>query len=186
MYKCICHHFNYYLPDFVTAVCLGFIFVFSFLDICFNFTSCHNKPLVESLFLTRDQAPSVWSASTDSKTLHHQRTNPRGYQIVRTHIKETTVIQDPASPNHQQHPVQDTSSKQQTKQRYKPSHQQTGLPPHSPLPIRGKTSKQIKPQHKSHPIRSLHKPLDQSQRAENKKKKFNLEAWEKETSNTIS
>ena len=27
-------------------------------------------------------------------------TNPRGYQIVRTHTKETTGIQDPASPNH--------------------------------------------------------------------------------------
>ena len=28
-------------------------------------------------------------------------TNRRGYQIVRTHTKETTRIQDPASPNHQ-------------------------------------------------------------------------------------
>ena len=41
-----------------------------------------------------------------------------------------------------QHPVQDASSKQQTKQKYKPSHQQTGLPPQSALPIRGKTNKQ--------------------------------------------
>jgi len=39
--------------------------------------------------------------------------------------------------------VQDSSSKQQTKQKYKPNHQQTGLPPHSALPIRGKTNKQI-------------------------------------------
>jgi len=38
--------------------------------------------------------------------------------------------------------VQDTSSKQQTKQKYKPNHQQTGLPPHSALPIRGKRKKQ--------------------------------------------
>ena len=37
--------------------------------------------------------------------------------------------------------MQDTSSKQQTKQKYKPSHQQTGLAPHSALPIRGKTNK---------------------------------------------
>jgi len=37
--------------------------------------------------------------------------------------------------------VQDASSKQQTKQKYKPNHQQTGLPPHSDLPIRGKTNK---------------------------------------------
>jgi len=39
--------------------------------------------------------------------------------------------------------VQDPSSKQQTKQlNNKPNHQQTGLPPHSALPIRGKTNKQ--------------------------------------------
>ena len=38
--------------------------------------------------------------------------------------------------------MQDASSKQQTKQRYKPSHQQTGLTPHSALPIRGKTNTQ--------------------------------------------
>ena len=36
----------------------------------------------------------------------------------------------------------DTSSKQQRKQKYKPNYQQTGLPPHSALPIRGKTDKQ--------------------------------------------
>jgi len=38
--------------------------------------------------------------------------------------------------------VQDASSEQQTKQKCKPNHQQTGLPPHSALPIRGKTDKQ--------------------------------------------
>ena len=37
--------------------------------------------------------------------------------------------------------MQDASSKQQTKQIYKPNHQQTGIPPHSSLPIRGKTNK---------------------------------------------
>ena len=37
--------------------------------------------------------------------------------------------------------MQDASSKQQTKQKYKPNHQQAGLPPHSALPIRGKTKK---------------------------------------------
>ena len=43
------------------------------------------------------------------------RTNPREYQIVKTHTKEITWIQDLASPKHQEHPVQDASSKQQTK-----------------------------------------------------------------------
>ena len=83
--------------------------------------------------------------------------------------------------------MQDTSSKQQTKQRYKPNSQQTGLLPYSALPIRGKTNKDMKTQHKSHPIRSLHKPLDQTERGETKRKKeFNLEDWEKEISNIIS
>ena len=40
----------------------------------------------------QDQALSLWSGSTDSKTLDYQRTNPRVYQIVRTHTKENTGI----------------------------------------------------------------------------------------------
>ena len=66
--------------------------------------------------------------------------------------------------------MQDASSKQQTKQRYKPSHQQSGLPPHSALPIRGKTNKQTnKNSAQSHPLGSLHKPLDQSLESRNQK-----------------
>ena len=53
-----------------------------------------------SLPSTIDQALSLWSGNTDSKTLDYQRTNPKEYQIVWTHTKETTWIQDPASPNH--------------------------------------------------------------------------------------
>ena len=42
------------------------------------------------------------------------------------------------------------SSIQQTKQKYKPNHQQTGLPPQSALPIRGKTKQnKTKTEHKS-------------------------------------
>ena len=144
----------------------------------------------------RDQALSLWSGSTDSKMVDYQRTNPREYQIVRTHTKETTWIQDLASPNHQQHPVQDASSKQQTKQKHKPNHQQTGLPPHSALPIRGKTNKQTKTQHNSYPIQAHTNHWTNLMRAEiTRKKEFNLlqgknwtslEAWEKEPSNTIT
>ena len=36
VYMCIFHYFNYYLPGFVTTICLEFIFGFLFLDICFN------------------------------------------------------------------------------------------------------------------------------------------------------
>ena len=92
--------------------------------------------------LNRDQTLSLWNGSTDCKTLDYQRINPRGYQIVRTHTKENTGIQDLASPYHQEHPVQDTTSKQQIKQKYKPNYQQTVLPPHSAFPIRRKTNKQ--------------------------------------------
>ena len=103
-------------------------------------------PALATLWIAAYQAPlsmrfsrqKYWSGVP----LPSPRTNPREYQIVRIHTKEPTWIQDPASPNHQQHPVQDTSSKQQTKQKYKPNHQQTGLPPHSALLIRGKTNNQ--------------------------------------------
>jgi len=43
-------------------------------------------------------------------------------------------MQDLASPNHQYHLVQDTSSKQQTRQKQKSNHQQTGSSTHSALP----------------------------------------------------
>ena len=59
------------------------------------------------------------------------------------------------------------SSKQQTKQKFKPSNQQIRLPPHSALPIRGKTNKNT--QHKSHSIQNLHIPLDQPQEGRNQK-----------------
>ena len=45
IYMGIFHHFNYYLPDFVTAIDLGFIFGFSFLDICVTLPSCHTTHL---------------------------------------------------------------------------------------------------------------------------------------------
>jgi len=82
--------------------------------------------------------------------------------------------------------VQDTSSKQQTKQKYKPNHQQTGLPLHAALPIRGKTNKQ-----KLSINLTLYKAYTNHwtnlRRAETKRnKEFSLEAWEKETSNTVS
>ena len=71
----IFHYFDYHLPDFVIAIYLGFIFGFSFLDICFTLPQCQNKPLVEYSFLTRDQTLSLWSGRTDSKTLDYHRIN---------------------------------------------------------------------------------------------------------------
>ena len=75
----------------------------------------------------------------NSTTLDYQRTNPGEYQIVRTPTKETIWIQDPASPNHQEHAVKNTSSKK--KKKYK-SIINRWLPLHSAFSIRGKTSNQ--------------------------------------------
>ena len=95
----------------------------------------------KAAWINRVQAMSLWSGSTDSKILDYEGTNPSKYQIVRTHTKETTWIQEPASPNHQEYPVQDASSKQQTKQKYKPNHQQTGIPPRQPWSSEKKQTK---------------------------------------------
>ena len=82
--------------------------------------------------------------------------------------------------------VQDASSKQQTKQKYIPNHQQTRISPHSALPTR--KNKQTK---KFSTKLTLYKAYTDHwtnlRRVETKRKKeFNFEAWEKETSNTIS
>ena len=86
------------------------------------------------------------------------------WELKGNHLNRRPGITQPP-----QQPVKDTSSKWQTKQRYRPSQQQTGLPPPSALSIRGKTNKQTKNQHKSHPIWSLHKPLDQTYGGRNQK-----------------
>jgi len=64
------------------------------------------------------------------------------------------------------------------------------------LPIRGKTNKQTKTQHTSHPIEAHTNHWTNLRRTETKRKRvFNLlqaknstflEAWEKKTSNTIT
>ena len=85
--------------------------------------------------------------------------------------------------------MQDASSKQQTKQKYTPNCQQTGLtglPPLSALPIRGKTDKQEKLNTNVTLYKAYTNHWTNIRRAETKRKKeLNLETWEKETSNTI-
>jgi len=95
------------------------------------------------------------------------------YQLVRTPTKATTCIQDPASHNCQPQPMQDALSKQQTTKKIQPNHQQTGLPSFTALPIRGKKKTHLLPpesKHKSHPIWSLHKPLNQPYEGRKQKK----------------
>ena len=120
-----------------------------------------------------------WSAIAFSES------NPKEYQIVRTHTKETIWIQDLASSNHQEHPAQDTSSKQQTKQKYKRNHQQTGFTTSLSLAHQKKNKQKLSTNLTLYKAYTNH--WTNLRRAETKRKKeFNLEAWEKETSNTKS
>ena len=95
------------------------------------------KTVKDPALSLRDQTLSLWSGSTDSKTLDYQRTNPREDQIMRTYTKETTWIQDPTTSS----TLWSTAHLNNKQNKYKPNHQQTGLPPHSMLRIRGKTNK---------------------------------------------
>ena len=149
---CIFHYLNYYLPDFVTAICLGFMFCFSFLDNCFTLPQCRNKPLVESSFLIRDQTLSLWSGSTDSKTLDYQRTNPREYQIVRTHTKDPTHSTQ-HHPNSSRTLCRTPHLNNKQNKNTKPIISRQDYRLTQPCPSEEKqTSKQTKTQHKSHPI----------------------------------
>ena len=149
-----------------------------------------------SSFLTRDQTLSLWSGSTDSKTLDYQRTNPREYQIVKTHTRK------PLDYKTQHHPTSSSTlcrmlhlNKKQNKNTNQIiSRQEDHLT--QPCPSEEKqTSKQklstnltLYQAHTSHRANL--------RRAETtRKKEFNLlqgknstfiEAWEKETSSTIT
>ena len=82
-------------------------------------------------------------------------------------------------------PCADASSKQQIKLKYKLSHQQTGLSPHSALPSRGNTNEQRKKNLVQ--ISPYTNHWTKLRKAETKRNKvFNLKGWGKKTSNTIS
>ena len=83
--------------------------------------------------------------------------------------------------------MQDTPSKQQTKQKYKPNHQQTGLAPHTALPIEEKQTNTQKLSTNMNIYEAYTNHWTKLRKSETKRKKeFNLEVWEKETLNTIS
>ena len=77
---------------------------------------------------------SLWSGSTDPKTLDYLRTYAREHQIARRHTKETTAVQDPASPGHQQQTEQEASSKRQTERKHRPSVSRQRHHPTPPYP----------------------------------------------------
>ena len=81
------------------------------------------------------------------------------------------------------------ASKQQTKQKYKPSRQQTGLHLTQPCPAEEKQTDNKKKRLSAYLTlwEAYTNPWTNLRRAETKRKKeFNTEAWEKETLNTIS
>ena len=135
---------------------------------------------MESPFLAKDQALSLWSKSADSKTLDYQRTpNPREYQIellqrqplaykTQYHRTTSSILCRTPHPNNKQNKNTNPINSRQ-------DYTSLSLAHH-----REKKTTQLK----SHSIRSLHKPLHQS--FFKRKKESNLEAWVKETSNTIS
>ena len=182
MYMCIFHYFNYYFLDFITSISLGFILVshfWIFVLISLNAITNH----LWNLCSWPEIKPWASGVGALTVSLDDQRTNPREYQIVRTHTQETTWIQDPTSPNHQQHPVQDASFKQQTKRKYKPNHQQD-YHLTQPCPSEGGI-KQLSSNLTLYEAYTNH--WTNLRRAEIKRKKqFNLETWEKGTWNTVS
>ena len=131
-----------------------------------------------------NQALSLWSGSTDSKILDYQRTNPREYQIVRTHTKETTWIQDPASSNHSTPcKTPHLNNKQNKNKNLITSRQDYQLT--QPCPSEEKQTK--KPSTNLTLYEAYTNHWTTLGRAQTKRKEeFNLEAWEKETSNTVS
>ena len=149
---------------------------------------------MESSFLTRNQALSLYSGSTDSRTLDYQRTNPREYQIVRTHQRKPLEYKIQHQPT--------TSSTLcrmphlNNKHKCKPNHQQTGLQLTRPCPPEEKQTNKRKLSTNITLYEAYRNHWTNLRRAEAKKKKeFNflqgknstcLEAWEKETSNTIN
>ena len=148
---------------------------------------------MESPFLARDQALSIWTGSSVSKTLGYQTTpNPIEYQIVRTPMKAITCIQDPASPNY--HPVQDASSntKQDKNSKTITSNRITTSLSHGHRAEGGEGGAGLTSSHqKARKSCTLQEPYTNHwtklTRTETKRKKeFNLEAWKKETSSTVS
>jgi prophage antirepressor-like protein len=93
---------------------------------------------------------------------------------------------DCSPPDSSVHGISQARILEWVKQKYKPNHQQTGLPPHSALPTEEKqTNKKLSPNLTLYEAYTHH--WTNLRKAETKRKKeFSLEAWAKEISNTIS
>ena len=132
-----------------------------------------------------NQALSLWSGSSDSKTLDYQRNKSREYQIVRIYTKETTWIQDPASSNHSTPcKTPHLNNKQNKNKNPVISRQDYHLT--QPCPSEEKQNKtKLSTNFTLYEAYTNH--WTKLRRTETKRKKeFNLEAWGREASNTVS
>ena len=141
---------------------------------------------MKSSFLTRDQTLSIWSGSTESKTLDYHRNNRREHLVLRTHTKKTTEYKT------QHHP---TISSTLCRMPHLNNKQNKNINPTTSrqdylFVIRGKTNKQkLSTNLTLYEAYTNHWP--NLRRADTKRKKeFNLlqvknstflEVWEKET-----
>ena len=153
MYMCIFHYFNYYLPDFVIAICLGsslssrfWIFVLLSLNaLTSHLLNLYSWPEIKpwasgvAALTTRPWTTrelTLWECtqrkSLEYKTRHHPTTS-------------STLCRMP-HPNNKQNK---NTNPIIIRQEYRLT---------QPCPLE---EKQTKTQHKSYPIQSSHEPLDQ-------------------------
>ena len=146
------------------------------------------------VFLANDSAPSIWSGSTDSKTLYNQRTpNPREYQIVRTQSHKLNHLNTRPRITHP--PVRTTQPSVghliQIANRTKIETQSSAdriTPLNQPCTSEGKNKKKKTKNLSTHltQCKAYTNHWTNLMRAETKRKKERtFKGWQKETSNTI-
>ena len=160
MYVGIFHYFNYYVPDFVTVICLVFIFDFSFRvfvltplnTISNHLWNLHSWPEIKP-----------WACGVEALTLRIQTTREL---LTLGRFKQWELPQrQPLVYKTWHHPTASNNLYRtphpKNKQDKNPNPVISRQDYHLTQPCPSKKKKKKKTQHKSHPMQSLHKPLDQ-------------------------
>ena len=143
------------------------------------------------VFLANDPAPSIWSGSTDSKTLYNRRTpNLREYQLLRTHSRKLNHLN--TRPRITQPPIRTTQPSVghliQTANRTKIETQSSAdriTLLNQPCTSEGKEKKKKLSTNLTQ-CKAYTNHWTKLRSAETKRKKeCKFEGWQKETSNTI-
>ena len=137
--------------------------------------------------LRNRSSPEPWSGNTDSKTLEFQRTNPREYQIVRTHTKKPFEYKTWHYPTTSSTLCRTCQLNNKQNKNTNPiiSRQDYHLTQSCPSEEKqtNKNSAQISPYMK---LTQTTGPTLGGQKPKGRKNSTLLEAWEKETSNTMT